>query len=35
MGVEGIFAAIGCAMLAYGLIIALAIWRGGWREEKP
>ena len=35
MGVDGIFAAIGCAMLAYGLIIALAIWRGGWRKEKP
>ena len=27
--IAGIFAAIGCAMLAYGLIIALAIWRGG------
>jgi Na+-driven multidrug efflux pump len=35
MGVDGIFAAIGCAMLAYGLIIALAIWRGGWRKERP
>ena len=31
MGVEGIFVAIGCAMLAYGLIIALAIRHSGWR----
>ena len=35
MGVEGIFVAIGCAMLAYGLIIALAIRHNGWRKEKP
>ncbi|WP_339762339.1 MATE family efflux transporter [uncultured Sulfitobacter sp.] len=35
MGVNGIFAAIGCAMLAYGMIIALAIRRSGWRKEKP
>ena len=35
MGVEGIFVAIGCAMLAYGLIIALAIRRSGWRKAKP
>ena len=33
MGVDGIFVAIGCAMLAYGSIIALAIWRGGWRKK--
>ncbi|MGY9037534.1 MAG: MATE family efflux transporter, partial [Rhodobacterales bacterium] len=35
MGVEGIFVAIGCAMLAYGLIIALAIRHNGWRRGKP
>jgi len=35
MGVEGIFVAIGCAMLAYGLIIALAIRHNGWRKGKP
>lgn len=35
MGVDGIFAAIGCAMLAYGLIIALAIRYGGWETKKP
>ena len=35
MQVEGIFAAIGCSMLAFGLIIALAIRRSGWRTEKP
>ena len=35
MRVEGIFAAIGCSMLAFGLIIALAIRRSGWRREKP
>ena len=34
MQVDGIFAAIGCSMLAFGLIIALAIWRSGWRKEK-
>lgn len=33
MGVEGIFVAIGCGMLAYGMIIALAIQRGGWRKR--
>ena len=35
MKVEGIFAAIGCSMLAFGLIIALAIRRSGWRTGKP
>jgi MATE family, multidrug efflux pump len=35
MGVDGIFAAIGCAMLVYGLIIALAIRHSGWRKERP
>jgi len=35
MRVEGIFAAIGCSMLAFGLIIALAIRRSGWTTEKP
>jgi Na+-driven multidrug efflux pump len=35
MGVDGIFAAIGCGMLAYGLIIAIAIQRSGWRTENP
>ena len=35
MRVEGIFAAIGCSMLAFGLIIALAIRRSGWTREKP
>ena len=34
MGVDGIFVAIGCAMLAYGMIIALAIRRSGWRKGK-
>lgn len=35
MGVDGIFIAIGCAMLTYGLIIAFAIQRGRWKKEKP
>ncbi len=35
LGVDGVFAAIGIAMLVYGLVIALAIRRGGWRREKP
>jgi MATE family, multidrug efflux pump len=35
MGVGGIFTAIGFAMLVYGLIIAIAIQRGGWRKGKP
>ncbi|MDF1727557.1 MAG: MATE family efflux transporter [Sulfitobacter sp.] len=35
MGVNGIFAAIGGAMLAYGMIIALAIRHSGWRRKKP
>lgn len=30
LGLDGIFIAIGGAMCVYGLIIALAIWRGGW-----
>lgn len=34
MRVEGIFAAIGCSMLAFGLIIALAIRRSGWRKKQ-
>ncbi len=33
MGVDGIFLAIGCGMLAYGSIIAIAIHRGGWRKR--
>lgn len=35
MGVNGIFAAIGGAMLVYGGIIILAVWLGRWRKEKP
>ena len=35
LGVDGVFAAIGFAMLIYGLVIALAIRRSGWREERP
>ena len=35
LGVDGVFAAIGCAMLVYGFIIALAIRRSGWRKGKP
>lgn len=34
LGVDGVFAAIGCAMLVYGVVIALAIWRGGWQQGK-
>ncbi|KIN74213.1 putative cation efflux system protein [Sulfitobacter guttiformis KCTC 32187] len=34
MGIDGIFTAIGCAMLVYGLIIAIAIQRGGWRKRQ-
>ena len=34
MRIEGIFAAIGCSMLAFGLIIAVAIWRSGWRRKN-
>ncbi len=35
MGVDGIFAAIGCGMLIYGLIIAIAIQRSGWKRHTP
>lgn len=35
MGVDGIFTAIGLAMLVYGGVIALAIRRTGWRRETP
>lgn len=31
LGVSGIFAAIGCAMLVYGTVIGIAIWRTGWK----
>ncbi len=32
LGLRGVFAAIACAMLVYGCVIALAIHRGGWRD---
>lgn len=35
LGVTGIFAAIGGAMLVYGAIIALAVRFGGWTEAGP
>ncbi len=35
LGVTGIFAAIGGAMLVYGAIIALAVRFGGWAEAGP
>ena len=35
LGVDGVFAAIGFAMLVYGLIIALAIRSNGWSQERP
>lgn len=35
LGVAGIFAAIGGAMLVYGGIIALAVRFGGWRKARP
>lgn len=33
LGVNGIYAAIGIAMLVYGSVISLAIWRGAW--DRP
>ena len=33
-GVDGVFVAIGAAMLVYGLVIAAAIWRGDWRKGR-
>ncbi len=35
LGIDGVFAAIGCAMLVYGLVIAIAIGRGKWRPRRP
>ena len=35
MGVNGVFAAIGAAMLVYGGIIALAVRFGGWSKARP
>ncbi|MEO3388198.1 hypothetical protein [Mesorhizobium sp. CAU 1741] len=32
LGVLGIFAAIGSAMLVYGLVIGVAIWRTRWER---
>lgn len=33
LGLDGIFISIGGAMFVYGIIIALAIWRGGWTRD--
>ena len=35
LGLNGIFAAIGAAMLVYGFIIALAVRFGGWSKARP
>ena len=35
LGVDGVFLAIGMAMLVYGMVIALAIWLGGWTRKEP
>lgn len=33
LGLDGIFISIGGAMFVYGIIIALAIWRGRWTSD--
>ena len=33
LGLRGIFIAIGGAMVVYGTVIGLAIWRKGWRAQ--
>ncbi len=32
LGASGVFIAIGAAMLVYGLVIGIAIWRTGWKN---
>ena len=34
LGVDGVFVAIGLAMLVYGVVISVAIWRGAWATTR-